>query len=79
MVRFSFEYDFDAETLEVTIFEARDLPAADENGLADPYIRVMLLPNTKQRFETLVLGNDMEAWYGTIWNYGTYGYGFPEN
>ena len=29
-VKFGLEYDFDDEALSVTIFEAKDLPAADE-------------------------------------------------
>ena len=29
-VKFGLQYDFDTESLEVTIFEARDLPSADE-------------------------------------------------
>ena len=53
-VKFSMRYDFKDQNLHVTIFEARDLAAADEAGTSDPYIRVMLLPDTKRRFETLV-------------------------
>ena len=48
------KYDFDEQSLIVTIFEAQDLPSADEGGASDPYIRVMLLPDTKKRYETLV-------------------------
>ena len=47
-------YDFKEQNLSITIFEATDLPAADEGGESDPYIRVMLLPDTKRRFETSV-------------------------
>ena len=32
-VRFGLEYDFDTETLNVTVFEAKDLPSADEGAI----------------------------------------------
>ena len=49
------KYMFEEQSLSITIFEANDLPSADEDtGTSDPYIRVMLLPDTKRRFETLV-------------------------
>ena len=47
-------YDFQEQNLAITIFEANDLPSADEEGASDPYIRIMLLPDTKRRFETVV-------------------------
>ena len=47
-------YDFQEQNLTISIFEANDLPSADEEGASDPYIRVMLLPDTKRRFETVV-------------------------
>ena len=54
-VLFSMKYMFEEQSLSITIFEANDLPSADEDtGTSDPYIRVMLLPDTKRRFETLV-------------------------
>ena len=53
-VKFSMVYDFQEQNLSITIFEANDLPSADEDGASDPYIRVMLLPDTKRRFETVV-------------------------
>ncbi|XP_057292798.1 synaptotagmin 1-like [Hydractinia symbiolongicarpus] len=62
-VRFGLEYDVDAESLSVTIYEARDLPSADEGGASDPYIRVMLLPDTKRRYETIVLDATLNPVY----------------
>ena len=53
-VKFSMIYQFQEQNLTITIFEANDLPSADEDGASDPYIRVMLLPDTKRRYETVV-------------------------
>ena len=35
--------------LEVTVFEARDLPAADDNGLSDPYVEIRMEGETSSR------------------------------
>eukprot|EP00112_Aurelia_sp_Birch-Aquarium-sp1_P010756 Seg229.5 transcript_id=Seg229.5/GoldUCD/mRNA.D3Y31 product="Synaptotagmin 1" pseudo=true protein_id=Seg229.5/GoldUCD/D3Y31 len=63
-VLFSMKYLFEEQSLSITIFEANDLPSADEDtGTSDPYIRVMLLPDTKRRFETLVLDKTLDPVY----------------
>jgi len=62
-VKFSMVYDFQEQNLSITIFEANDLPSADEDGASDPYIRVMLLPDTKRRFETVVLDETLDPVY----------------
>ncbi|XP_065667144.1 synaptotagmin-1 [Hydra vulgaris] len=62
-VRFSLEYDEEAEVLKVTIIEAQNLPAADEGGASDPYIRVMLKPDTRRRYETIVLDKTLNPKY----------------
>ena len=35
--------------LEVTIFEAKNLPAADDNGLSDPYVEINLGGDSSSR------------------------------
>lgn len=40
--------------LAVTIFECSDLPAMDRNGMSDPYVKLCLLPEGKQKFETKI-------------------------
>ena len=34
--------------------QGRDLAARDLNGLSDPYVRITLLPDKKQRLETKI-------------------------
>eukprot|EP00794_Sanderia_malayensis_P012747 gene12747-14053_t len=62
-VNFGMQYNEIEQSLTVTIFEATDLPSADEEGASDPYIRVMLLPDTKRRFETMVLDDTLDPVY----------------
>ena len=40
--------------MTVGIIEAKDVPAKDLSGTSDPYVRVLLLPDKKKRFETKV-------------------------
>uniref|UniRef100_UPI00358F7D97 synaptotagmin-2-like n=1 Tax=Myxine glutinosa TaxID=7769 RepID=UPI00358F7D97 len=40
--------------LEVIVLKGEDLASNDFGGSSDPYVKVMLLPNTKQKFETKV-------------------------
>ena len=69
-INFSLEYDFSSETLKLRIIQVgclhpiylthpaclqgRDLAARDLNGLSDPYVRITLLPDKKQRLETKI-------------------------
>ncbi|XP_055349019.1 synaptotagmin-2-like [Paramacrobiotus metropolitanus] len=52
-LKFGLEYDVQHSTLMVSIREAANLPALDQCGTSDPYVKVYLLPdNTK--YETKV-------------------------
>lgn len=48
------EYDFNSNSLAVTVHQAEDLPALDMGGTSDPYVKVYLLPDKKKKFETKV-------------------------
>lgn len=48
------EYDFNANSLSVTVLQAEELPALDMGGTSDPYVKVYLLPDKKKKFETKV-------------------------
>lgn len=48
------EYDFNSNSLSVTVLQAEDLPALDMGGTSDPYVKVYLLPDKKKKFETKV-------------------------
>lgn len=48
------EYDFNNNSLNVTVLQAEELPALDMGGTSDPYVKVYLLPDKKKKFETKV-------------------------
>ena len=51
---FQLEYDFNSNSLAVTVIKAEELPALDMGGTSDPYVKVYLLPDKKKKFETKV-------------------------
>ncbi|XP_065206740.1 synaptotagmin 1-like isoform X2 [Planococcus citri] len=53
-LQYKMEYDFNANSLSVTVIQAEDLPALDMGGTSDPYVKVYLLPDKKKKFETKV-------------------------
>ncbi|VDN29342.1 unnamed protein product, partial [Gongylonema pulchrum] len=38
-IHYKLDYDFGSNKLAVTIFECRQLPAMDRNGMSDPYVK----------------------------------------
>lgn len=48
------EYDFNSNSLAVTVIKAEELPALDMGGTSDPYVKCYLLPDKKKKFETKV-------------------------
>jgi len=53
-IKYKVEYDFITSNLNVTVIEAKDLPAMDLGGTSDPYVKVYLLPDKNKKFETKV-------------------------
>ncbi|KAG4066810.1 hypothetical protein HA402_012877 [Bradysia odoriphaga] len=53
-LQYKLEYDFNSNSLAVTVHQAEDLPALDMGGTSDPYVKVYLLPDKKKKFETKV-------------------------
>lgn len=53
-IHFSLEYDFPESVLILRISHATGLPAKDASGTSDPYVRVCLLPDKKNKLETKV-------------------------
>ncbi|KAM3723539.1 Synaptotagmin [Dirofilaria immitis] len=53
-IHYKLDYDFGSNKLAVTIFECSELPAMDRNGMSDPYVKLCLLPEGKQKFETKI-------------------------
>ena len=54
MWRLQLEYDFNQNSLSVTVIQAEELPALEIGGTSDPYVKVYLLPDKKKKFETKV-------------------------
>ncbi|CAB0036748.1 unnamed protein product [Trichogramma brassicae] len=53
-LQYKMEYDFNSNSLQVTVIKAEELPALDMGGTSDPYVKVYLLPDKKKKFETKV-------------------------
>ncbi|VDN55027.1 unnamed protein product, partial [Dracunculus medinensis] len=53
-IHYKLDYDFGSNKLNVTIIECKNLPAMDRNGMSDPYVKVYLLPEGKQKYETKI-------------------------
>ncbi|CAH8529920.1 unnamed protein product [Schistosoma turkestanicum] len=53
-LQFSLDYDFQKAELTVGIIQASDLPAMDMCGTSDPYVKIILLPDKKKKYETKV-------------------------
>uniref|UniRef100_A0A3P9J3B4 Synaptotagmin n=1 Tax=Oryzias latipes TaxID=8090 RepID=A0A3P9J3B4_ORYLA len=53
-LQYSIEYDFENTKLTVGILQAADLMSMDSGGTSDPYVRVLLLPDKKKKFDTKV-------------------------
>ncbi|CAB3402231.1 unnamed protein product [Caenorhabditis bovis] len=68
-IHFRLEYDFEQAKLSVTILKAYDLPAMDRNGMSDPYIKVFVLPERKQKFETKIIRNTLNPVYNETFQF----------
>jgi len=53
-IKFSLAYDFSSSTLIVKIIKADNIPAMDISGTSDPFVKVCLLPDKKNKLETKV-------------------------
>ncbi|PIO76634.1 C2 domain protein [Teladorsagia circumcincta] len=62
-IRLRLEYDFAQNKLSVTILDAHRLPAMDRNGMSDPYVKLCILPERKQKYETKIIRNSLNPVY----------------
>ena len=46
-LQYELKYDFNTQTLSVTVCQAMELPAMDMGGVSDPYVKVKLITNKK--------------------------------
>ncbi|XP_076370304.1 synaptotagmin-7-like [Tachypleus tridentatus] len=72
-IQFSLEYNFPNSTLILKIIQAKGLPAKDIIGTSDPYVKVFLLPDKKNKLETKVKHRTLNP----RWNETLYFEGFP--
>ena len=72
-IYFSISYDVYGLVLKLTIQKAVNLPAKDLSGSSDPYVKVLLLPDRKNKLETRVKRKKLNP----IWNEVFTFEGFP--
>ncbi|XP_069004836.1 synaptotagmin-2-like isoform X3 [Embiotoca jacksoni] len=53
-LQYSIEYDFENTKLTVGILQAADLMSMDSGGTSDPYVKVVLHPDKKKKYDTKV-------------------------
>nr|ALS04702.1 putative synaptotagmin I [Pseudodiaptomus poplesia] len=53
-LQYKLDYDFNSQSLNVTVIQCTELPALDMGGTSDPYIKIYLMPDKKRKFETKV-------------------------
>ena len=42
-LQYELKYDFNTQTLSVTVIQAMELPAMDMGGVSDPYVKVQFV------------------------------------
>ena len=53
---------------DFVVFQAKELPAKDISGTSDPYVRVVLLPDKKQKLETKIKRKTLHPkWHETFY------------
>ncbi|CAM9818666.1 unnamed protein product [Lampetra planeri] len=66
-IQFSVGYSFQDMTLTVKILKAVELPAKDFSGTSDPFVKIYLLPDKKNKVETKVKRKNLNPhWNETI-------------
>ncbi|XP_046844677.1 synaptotagmin 1-like isoform X1 [Xenia sp. Carnegie-2017] len=78
-IHFKLAYDFTGNTLSVNIIEAENVPAKDLGGYSDPYIRVMILPDKRKKFETKVQKRTLDPVYNETFVFKNIPYSDIEN
>ncbi|XP_068122285.1 synaptotagmin-6-like [Hyperolius riggenbachi] len=68
-INFTLKYDYENETLIVTILKAFDLPAKDFCGSSDPYVKIYLLPDRKRKFQTRVHRKTLNPTFDESFNF----------
>ncbi|XP_019615736.1 PREDICTED: synaptotagmin-7-like isoform X2 [Branchiostoma belcheri] len=72
-IQFSMSYDFDTMTLVLHIKRAVELPAKDFSGTSDPFVKICLLPDKKNKMETKVKRRNLNPHWNETFQFE----GFP--
>uniref|UniRef100_A0A8C6WFG3 Synaptotagmin-7 n=1 Tax=Neogobius melanostomus TaxID=47308 RepID=A0A8C6WFG3_9GOBI len=72
-IQFSVGYSFQDSTLTVKILKGQELPAKDFSGTSDPFVKLYLLPDKKNKLETKVKRKNLNP----HWNETFLFEGFP--
>lgn len=72
---FSISYDSNLMVLSIKILKATSLPAKDFSGTSDPFVKILLLPDKKDKLETRVKRKNLNP----VWNEVFTFEGFPHN
>eukprot|EP00092_Neocalanus_flemingeri_P021345 GFUD01023134.1.p1 GENE.GFUD01023134.1~~GFUD01023134.1.p1 ORF type:complete len:426 (+),score=161.42 GFUD01023134.1:54-1331(+) len=70
-LQYELKYDFNTQTLSVTVCQAMELPAMDMGGVSDPYVKIFLLPETKgiKKFETKVHRKTLNPYFNETFQF----------
>jgi len=70
-LQYELKYDFNTQTLSVTVCQAMELPAMDMGGVSDPYVKVFLLPDAKgiKKFETKVHRKTLNPYFNETFQF----------
>lgn len=68
-LQFSLDYDFQENKLSVGILQAADLIAMDGGGTSDPYVKVFILPDKKQKYDTKVHKKTLNPTFNETFNF----------
>ncbi|KAL3320939.1 hypothetical protein Ciccas_000385 [Cichlidogyrus casuarinus] len=63
-VQYAISYDFGKEELSISLVQASELKACDIGGLSDPYAKVYVLPDLKNKKQTKVVKKNLNP----VWN-----------
>ncbi|CAB1433026.1 unnamed protein product, partial [Pleuronectes platessa] len=72
-IQFSIGYSFQNTTLTVKMLRGQDLPAKDFSGTSDPFVKIYLLPDKKNKLETKIKRKNLNP----HWNETFLFEGFP--
>jgi len=67
--QYKLEYDFNAQSLNVTTIQCTELPALDLGGTSDPYVKVYLMPDKKRKFETKVHRKTLNPFFNETFSF----------